>query len=281
MTMQVIDTHAHLDEKHFVDNLPDVLDRAYEFGVVQQICIATSLRSSRNCTLLAFGHPSVYASVGIHPNKANRATPTDWAEVVTMASMDKVVALGETGLDRQYEFTPFEMQQDYFSRHIALSRKTELPLVIHCRGAETDLLPMLVADYKKHGPLRGVMHSFAGDQALAKACIDLGLYLSFAGMLTFKTGEDLREVAAQLPAERILVETDSPYLIPDPLRGQVKHNEPAYIMYTVHALAQARGVPMEEMARQTTENARRLFNLPLPLVTETEVPERDDTPVSV
>lgn len=276
--MHVIDTHAHLDEELFVNDLPDMLDHAYEFGVVQQICVATSLRSSRNCTLLAFSHPSIFASVGIHPNKANRADASDWEEIITIASMDKVVALGETGLDRHYEYTAFEIQQDYFARHMLLSRETGLPLVIHCREAEADLLPMLVADFKKNGPLRGVMHSFSGDQAFAEACLKLGLHLSFAGMLTYKNAETLREVAATVPADRILVETDSPYLIPVPLRGKVKRNEPAYVLYTANTLAQVRGVPLEEIARQTTENARRLFKLPMPFIPEDEAPKSEESP---
>jgi len=276
--MQVIDTHAHLDEEAFVNQLPDMLDHAYQFGVVQQICIATSLRSSKNCLRLAANYPSVFASIGIHPNHAKKADVSDWDEIPLLATAGKVVALGETGLDRHWDYTPFDMQQDFFARHMKLSRETGLPLVIHCRKAETDLLPMLVADYKKNGPLRGVMHSFSGDQAFADACLKLGLYLSFAGMLTYKNGQSLREVAAAVPADRILVETDSPYLIPDPFRGKVKRNEPAYVLYTADTLAQVRGVSLDEIGQQTTENARRLFRLPMPFIPEARPAESEETP---
>jgi TatD DNase family protein len=276
--MQFIDTHAHLDEELFVPDLPAVLDHAYQFGVVQQICIATSLRSSKNCLRLAANYPSVYASVGIHPNYAKKAHITDWDEVVLLASTEKVVALGETGLDRHWDYTPFDMQQDYFARHLKLSRETGLPVVIHCRKAEMDLLAMLAPEYQKNGRLNGVMHSFSGDQALADACLRMGLYLSFAGMLTYKRAQMLQTVAAAVPADRILIETDSPYLTPEPCRETVKRNEPAYVLYTADALAQLRETTLDEISQQTTENARRLFRLPPPFIPEASAPEGESSP---
>jgi TatD DNase family protein len=275
--MQFIDTHAHLDDEQFVPDLPAVLDHAYQFGVVQQICIATSLRSSKNCIRLAANYPSVYASVGIHPNYAKKADPSDWEEIGLLASSNKVVALGETGLDRHWDYTPFPTQEAYFARHLKLSRETGLPLVIHCRKAETDLLPMLVSDYKKNGPVHGVMHSFSGDQAFAEACLKLGLYLSFAGMLTYRRAQVLQTVAVNIPADRILVETDAPYLTPDPCRETVKRNEPAYVLYTADALAQLRETTLEEISQQTTENARRLFRLPMPFIPEAGAPASEES----
>jgi TatD DNase family protein len=259
--LTLIDTHAHLDEERFVAVLPDVLEQAKQFGVARQICIATSLRSSQNCLRLAYGHPSIYASVGIHPNSAKKARVGEWEEIESMVYLKKVVAIGETGLDRHWDHTPFPQQQDFFARHMALSRLAKLPLVIHCREAEADMLPMLRDDYKRHGPLLGVIHSFSGNLAFAQACLDLGLYLSFAGMLTYKNADALRAVAATVPPDRIVVETDSPYLAPEPVRNKVKFNEPAYLVYTADCLAKVRGVTLEEMAEQTTENAKRLFRL--------------------
>jgi TatD DNase family protein len=254
----LIDTHAHLDDERFRPDFEAVIARAHAAGVGEQICIATSTPSAKQCLDLATRHPSVFASVGIHPNHA--AQPGDWNDILSLVNAPKVVALGETGLDRHWDYTPFPLQQDYFTRHLALSRSTGLPLVIHCREAEADMLPMLRSDFDRHGPLNGVMHSFSGDQAFADACVEMGLYISFAGMLTYKNAAALRAVAAHVRPDRILVETDAPYLTPEPLRGKTKRNEPAHVIHTAAALAQARGATLDHVARLTTDNARRLFN---------------------
>jgi len=255
----LIDTHAHLDDERFQPDFDAMIARAIAAGVERQICIATTAASARSSIDLAARHPSIFASVGIHPNHAAEAKPDDWDHVVTLVNSAKVVALGETGLDRHWDYTPFPMQQDYFARHLALSRTAGRPLVIHCREAEADMLPMLREDFDRHGPLVGVMHSFSGDQAFAEACLALGLYLSFAGMLTYKNAAALRAVAATAPADRIFVETDAPYLTPEPLRGKVKRNEPAHVVHTAAVLAQARGMTLEKIGAQTTANARQLF----------------------
>jgi TatD DNase family protein len=260
----LIDTHAHLDDAAFADDLPAVLDRAKAAGVARVIAIGTSAKSSETCLRLARDHDMVYASVGIHPNHAVTDTREgDWDRIVQLAGGRKVVALGETGLDRHWDFTPPALQRDYFARHLELSRKTGLPVVIHCREAEDDVAAMLQADYEKLGPLRGVLHSFAGDQAFADAGLAVGLYISFAGMLTYKNAEVLRKVAAGVPLHRLLVETDSPYLTPVPLRGKEKRNEPAHIVHTARCLAQVKGLPLETVAERATENARRLFGIPV------------------
>lgn len=259
----LIDTHVHLDDDRLRGEVAAVVQRSLEAGVYRMICIATTLESARNGVAYAERFEPVYASVGIHPNSANEAQPGDWEAVVGMVKSLKVVALGETGLDRHWDFTPFAMQQDYFARHLALSRQTGLPVVIHCREAEADMLPMLEADFAQHGPIRGVMHSFSGDQAFAEHCLRLGLYLSFAGMVTYKNAATLRAVATTVPSDRLLVETDAPYLTPEPLRGKVKKNEPAHVVQTAMCLATARNVGLEEFARQSTENACRLFGLPM------------------
>lgn len=257
----LIDTHAHLDDERFGPDVEAVLARARAAGVERQICIATSAPTAHSAIILASQYPSVFASVGIHPNNAAEAKDGDWDEIAALVRSSKVVALGETGLDRHWHYTPFPMQQDYFARHLALSRTGGLPLVIHCREAEADMLPMLRADFDRHGPLHGVMHSFSGDQAFANACLTVGLYLSFAGMLTYKNAAALREIAAKAPSDRILVETDAPYLTPEPLRGKAKRNEPAHVLHTAAALAQARGTTLDVVAEQTTTNARRLFRI--------------------
>jgi TatD DNase family protein len=170
------------------------------------------------------------------------------------------VAIGETGLDRHWDRTPFDVQQEHFARHLELARTHHRPVVIHCREADTDMMPMLRAEFDRHGPIRGVMHSFVGDAVMAEACRAMGLYLSFAGMLTYKSAAALRETAAKQPLDRVLVETDSPYLSPVPLRG--RRNEPAHVVHTAQCLADLLGLDLDRLAEQTTVNARALFALP-------------------
>jgi TatD DNase family protein len=180
--------------------------------------------------------------------------------VVALTDSPEVVALGETGLDLYWKDTPLPQQQDYFDRHIRLSQQTGLPLVIHQRECAAEILAML-REARQRGPLRGIMHSFTGDEAMAAECVDLGLHISFAGMVTFKKSDDLRRVAAVVPADRLLVETDSPYLSPHPHRGQ-RPNEPALVVHTAACVAEARGMPLDELARLTTANALALLRRP-------------------
>ena len=257
--LELIDTHAHLDDEQFATDLPDVLRRAAAAGVRRVLTIATTAPSSAACVALAERHPLLAATVGIQPNHVAEAAPTAWDEVLALAGRPQVVAVGETGLDRHWDYTPFPQQEDYFDRHLRLARARGLPVVIHCREAEADVLRMLRADYERHGPVRGVMHSFTGDRATAEACLAMGLFLSFAGMVTYKNAQALRDVARDVPLDRLLVETDSPYLAPVPQRG--KRNEPAFVDHTAACLAQVRGVTPAELATATTHNARRLFGL--------------------
>jgi TatD DNase family protein len=255
--MSLFDTHAHLDDDRFRDDLPAVLDRAAAAGVNHVICIATTTADSPHCVEIAGRFTIVWASVGIQPNNVAQAGPDDWNTIERLAVSPRVVAIGETGLDRHWDFTPFPQQEDYFARHQTLSRRTGLPLVIHCREAEADVVRMLREDFDHHGPVRGVMHSFTGDAATVEACLAMGLYVSFAGMVTYKNAADLRAVAKTVPANRLLVETDCPYLAPVPVRG--KRNEPAYVAHTAALLAEARGESADELAAQTTRNALTLF----------------------
>jgi len=254
----LFDTHAHLDQEEFAADLAAVLDRAAQAGVEQIVSIGVGAVSSEATVELAATHGPIYAAVGIHPNYCHEAQPGDWDRICALARRPKVVALGETGLDRYRDYAPLELQRDYFDRHIRLSQETGLPFLVHARESLDDILAMLREAHTR-GPLTGVMHSFTGSAEVAAECVALGMYISFAGMLTFKKSDELRAVAATIPADRLLVETDSPYLAPEPLRG--KRNEPALVEHTARRLATARGVTFEALAAQTTANARRVFKI--------------------
>jgi len=256
----MFDTHAHLDQEEFDADRQAVIDRATQAGVEAILCVAVSADSSNASAEIAASHPSAYAAVGIHPNSCGEAAPDDWDRVVRMVDQPKVVALGETGLDRHWDFAPFDLQRDYFDRHLRLAAERDLPVIIHSREAEEDLMPML-REAATRGPLRGVLHAFSGDEAMAAECLQLGLHVSFAGMVTYRNKKfaTLRAVAATIPHDRLLTETDSPYLVPHPLRGKRRRNEPAEIVHTVRCLAELRGVDPQQLAATTTANARRLF----------------------
>jgi TatD DNase family protein len=256
----LIDTHAHLDDSQFDDDRADVVNRARQSGIEAVIAIGTTAGSSEATVRLAGEHEGVFAAVGIQPNECAAAQPGDWDRIVALVERPGVVAIGETGLDRFWDFTPFEMQQDYFDRHIRLAVERSLPLVIHMRDCDIDMLDMVRRQYERTGPLAGVMHSFTGDESMAAECANLGLHISFAGMVTFKKSDQLRAVAAGVPRDRILIETDSPYLAPHPLRG--KRNEPANVVHTARCLAEVCGESFETFAERVTANARRLFRLP-------------------
>jgi TatD DNase family protein len=255
--MDLFDTHAHLDDDQLAADVAGVVERAAAAGVTRILAVGTTASSSRNCLNYATQFPGVWSSAGIHPNHAAEAVAGDWDEIVSLSREPRVVALGETGLDLYWKDTPLALQQDYFDRHIRLSQESSLPLVIHLRETAAEILAML-REAAQRGPLTGVMHSFTGTADQAAQFLDLGLHISFAGMLTFKKSDDLRAVAASLPAERLLVETDSPYLSPEPFRGK-RPNEPARVAHTAECLANVRGLALEDLARQTTANALALF----------------------
>jgi TatD DNase family protein len=258
----MIDTHCHLDDERFEADRGSVIDRAAQAGVEAMIALGTTLDSSRATIRLAETLPGVYAAVGIHPNSCADAAPGDWDAIVRLLDHPRVVALGETGLDRYWDHAPIELQQDYFDRHLRASQQRDVAVAIHCRDAWADLLPML-HEAAARGPLRGVVHAFSGDTTMAAECAALGLYVSFAGNVTYtnKKFQSLRQAAAAVPADRVLVETDSPWLTPEPLRGRQSRNEPALVAHTAAAIAALRGVPLAEFTAQTAANARRLFQL--------------------
>jgi TatD DNase family protein len=255
----LIDTHAHLASHKLADDLENVLSRAAEAGVVQMVAIATTAEDSPLVMEIARSRPGIFAAVGIHPNDVADAAAGDWDAIKALARQPKVVALGETGLDRYWDRAPFALQQEYFDRHLRLGRELDLPVVIHSRDCQADVIESLA---RLGVPIRGVQHSFTGTWEEAETLLRLGLHISFAGMITFenKTLDPLREVAARVPLDRLLIETDSPYLSPHPFRG--KRNEPARVVVTAEAVARVRGISVEEFAAATTANARRLFRLP-------------------
>jgi TatD DNase family protein len=255
--MSLIDTHAHLDDARFADDFGAVLRRAAEAGLERIIAVATTAASSHSVIAMAKANAMLRATVGLHPNNVAAEPAGAWDEVVRLSSDPVVVGLGETGLDRHWHDTPFPLQEEFFARHLDLSRQTGLPVVIHCREADADTLKMLRAEFDARGPIKAVMHSFCGNQEMAAACLDMGLFISFAGMLTYKNADDLRATAKTIPLDRLLVETDCPYLAPVPVRG--KRNEPAHVAHTARCLADVLGVPLEAVASQTTANALRLF----------------------
>ncbi|MGW8256358.1 MAG: TatD family hydrolase [Thermoguttaceae bacterium] len=260
--MSFFDTHAHLDLEEFDGDLPAVVERSRQAGVDEILCVGISLQSSLAAIDLAEQYSGIYPAVGIHPNSADEAGAEDWQAIETLAAKPSVKAVGETGLDRFREYTPFALQVEYFQRHLELSQSRNLPIVIHCREAADELMPLLRQAASK-APLKGILHAFSGDAEMARECVALGLYVSFAGNVTYtnKKFRLLREAALAVPDDRLLVETDSPYLTPEPLRGKQKRNEPANVAHTARFLAQLRGLEPSELERQTTANARRLLGI--------------------
>jgi TatD DNase family protein len=259
MPMQLIDTHSHLTDSAFDSDRDAVLERAEASGVIAMVAVGTTAESSGRAIELAGHRARVHAAVGIHPNYAAEAGVDDWERIVQLACAARVVAIGETGLDRFRSDTPFDVQLDYFERHLALARERRLPVIIHSRDADSDVVEALER-FAVAGPVAAVMHSFTGTAATAARCIELGCYISFAGQLTFtnRKFDSLREVARVVPPDRLLVETDSPYLAPEPYRG--KRNEPAHVRWTAEKLAELRGQDIKELAALTSDNARRLFD---------------------
>jgi TatD DNase family protein len=255
--MQLFDTHAHLDQPEFDGDRPEVIARANGAGVADIIAVGISATASAVCVELAGEYNGVHAAVGMQPNYLAEAQQGDWDRVVAMLDKPGVVAIGETGLDRHWDFTPFDVQQDYFDRHIRLSQERGLPFIVHMRDCDEDILAML-REANARGPLNGVMHSFTGSRAMADECLAMGLYISFAGMVTFKKSSELRAIAAAVSDDHILIETDSPYLSPEPVR-KIQRNEPANVAHTAKCLAEVRGTTLAAFAAQTTANARRLF----------------------
>ncbi len=253
----LVDTHAHINFPDYNKDLKEVISRAVAEGVEYLVEVGTDVPSSKRVLKLAQEFPLIYASVGIHPHGATPSTEKDWQEIKALARGHKVVAIGETGLDYHYNYSTKEDQQRLFERHIELALELDLPLIIHNREATEDCLDIL----KKFSgrPLKGTFHCFSGSKETAKECLGMGLYISFAGPVTFPNANRLREVVKTVPVERLLLETDSPFLSPQPRRG--RRNEPAYLRYVLPTFAQLYGLSEDDIARITTFNAIGLFGL--------------------
>jgi TatD DNase family protein len=253
----LVDSHCHLDFPDFAADLDAIVARAAAADVGRIVTISTRVRRLGELLAIAERFPNVYCSVGTHPHHADEEDGISADELIALTRHPKVVALGEAGLDNFYDNGSPEAQERGFRAHIQAARATGLPLVIHTRDADADCARILEEEAAQ-GSFRAVLHCYTGGRDLAMRAIALGLSISFTGILTFKKSEALRALAAELPADRIMVETDAPYLAPGKFRG--KRNEPAYVVEIAKVLAEARGVTLDEMARQTTENFFRLFS---------------------
>jgi TatD DNase family protein len=252
----LVDSHCHLDFPDFAADIDAIVARAQAAGLAKIVTISTRVRRHGEVLAIAERFENVFCSVGTHPHYAHEELDVTAHDLAERAHHAKVVGIGEVGLDYHYDNSPRDAQERGLRTHIAAARATGLPLIIHCRDADSDMARILTQEMRQ-GVFPAVLHCFTGGRDLARAGVELGMYVSFSGILTFKKSDALRAIAAELPADRILVETDAPYLAPQPWRG--KRNEPAYVVETARVLGQCRGVEAEEIARHTTENFFRLF----------------------
>jgi TatD DNase family protein len=253
----LIDTHAHLDHERFKDDVDQVIERAKLAQVQSIITVGADLASSRQAVEFARRYPDVIATVGVHPHDADSVSDSVLNEIAILAQDEGVVAIGEIGLDYHYDFSPRDVQRRVFAIQISLARELELPIVVHVREAYQDVMSILKSEHAED--VGGIVHCFSGDREVAKDCLDMGFYISVGGILTFANSQELREIIRGLPMDRILLETDAPYLTPVPYRG--KRNEPAYVVHVAEALDSLKGITFDEVAETTTLNACKLFGL--------------------
>ncbi len=253
----LIDSHCHLDFDALSSDLDGVLDRARENGVEGCVTISTRIRKFETIKAIAAGHQNVWCSVGTHPHNADEELDVTVDEIIKLSEFERCVAIGEAGLDFHYDSSPREAQAEGFRNHIAASRITGLPLVIHARAADDDMIGILEDETGK-GAFPFVLHCFSSGKELARRGLELGGHISFSGIVTFKNAQDIQDVARDVPPDRYLVETDAPYLAPVPHRG--KSNEPAFVRHTAEMVAQLRGIALEQVAEETTDNFFRLFS---------------------
>ena len=256
-----IDSHAHIEMSDFEADREAVIQRALDAGVEIIVCVGdgeVAADSHAVAFRIAEEHPFIYTTVGVHPHEARLLDDELYAKLQDLSQHPKVIAWGEIGLDYHYDNSPREVQREAFKKQLRMARERGLPVSIHTREAEADTLAILDEEWRDSG-LGGVIHCFTGTRAFAEAAVELGFLISFSGVVTFKKAEDLRETARALPLEKILIETDSPFLAPIPYRG--RRNEPAYVVETARAFAELRGTTAEEIGRETSENFTRLFKL--------------------
>lgn len=256
--MPFVDTHCHLTSDDLYSDLPGVSKRARDAGVLRMITVATDEADSRRTVAVADHYHGVYATVGVHPHEAAKVRPGDWASLRELKHNPNVVAWGEIGLDYHYDFADKKTQKDVFAIQLAIAASADLPIVIHCRDAVADVTAML--EDQGFRDRKVVFHCFSGSEAEADAILDHGWWLSFTGMVTFKNATALQEIARRYPPEQLMLETDSPYLTPEPHR-KVRPNEPALVVHTAARLAELKRVTLGEIERLTTENAVRFFGL--------------------
>ncbi|WP_102958620.1 TatD family hydrolase [Mangrovicella endophytica] len=256
MSLFLVDSHCHLDFPDFEGERAALIERARAAGVQMMVTISTRVARLDQLLAISEAHPNVYASVGTHPHNAAEEADVSTAELVRLSAHPRIVAIGEAGLDYFYDNAPRDVQASVFRRHIEAARETGLPLVIHARDADDDVARILEEEAGK-GAFPFILHCFSSGRALAEAGLALGGYVSFSGILAFKRSEELRAIAADVPLERLLVETDAPYLAPPPYRG--KRNEPAYVAHTATVLAEVKGTDLDGIAQATTDNFFRLF----------------------
>lgn len=258
--MCVIDTHCHLDMLCNSEDINGLISRATGYGVGAIITVGINLESSNKAISIAEQHEAVFATVGTHPHNVLELRDESYAELDKLCTSNKVVAFGEIGLDYVRQYAPQPLQREHFARQVALAKKNSLPIIIHDREAHEDILHIL--EKEAPFPAGGVMHCFSGDLALARKVIDLGLIISIPGVVTFKKAADLQEVARKIPLNKMVLETDAPFLAPEPLRG--KRNVPEFMLYTAKKIAELRSISIEELARTTTDNALKIFKIQIP-----------------
>jgi TatD DNase family protein len=253
----IVDSHCHLDYEGLAEQLPDVISRAEAHGVGFMLSISSRVRKFDRVLSIAERFPNIYCTVGTHPHNAHEELDIPVSDIVKLAQHPKVVGIGEAGLDYHYDNSPRDSQMQGFCNHIEAARETGLPLVIHTREAEEDTARVLESEMAR-SPFKALLHCFTSKQWLAEKAVQLGMYVSFSGILTYKNADDLRTAARAIPADRLFVETDAPFLSPVPFRG--KMNEPAYVSKTLEHLALVRGVSPEVMAKQTSDNFFHYFD---------------------
>ena len=253
----LFDTHCHIYYDDFNTDRDDMLTRAKAAGVDKMLCVGVNLAISKTCLEYAEKYPQVYASAGVHPTEAHKATEEDFLEIEKLLQHPQVVALGEVGLDFYHKDAPRDIQEKVFIRFLEMQKRIDKPLILHCRDAFPELIKLL-RDFGG-APYRGIFHCFSGDAAIMKECLDLGFHISFAGPLTYKKNDALRKACQLCPADRVLIETDCPYLPPQAMRG--KRNEPAYVVNVAEKIAEVRGVAAGEIAQATSKNFYRFFKL--------------------
>lgn len=253
----LVDSHCHLDFPDFAEDFDGVLERAAANDVGSMLTICTHVTRFDRIRAIAEAHPHIWCSVGIHPHEAAEEPPVTGEQLADLASHPKCVGIGETGLDYFYEHSPKAEQQRNFRAHIEASRMTQLPLIVHARDADDDTIRIL-SETSEEGGYPGVIHCFTAGPELARVAVELGLYISISGIVTFKKAEELRETVKAVPLDRLLVETDAPYLAPTPNRG--KRNEPSFVSHTAAKVAEVKNVSPEELATVTTDNFYRLFS---------------------